>query len=185
MRRLDLQWRKKLRNPRRHLRALENWSLSLEGFYPPLESVSDGLWYERIPVFQKVVAPPHTNVAIQKQCAQLMIDAAERLRQARPRGRENDRIYAFMAIPDMFDSFVEVSSKPNPNLFFNWKNYAGRQGDDANWSEHFALSSNRVEDWGLAIPDGFKVLGSGVRLFDRSWMSAPMETEEWAIGELK
>jgi len=146
--------------------------------------MSDGLWYERIPVFQKVVAPPHTSAELQKQCAQLLIDAATRLRHARLRERENDRIYAFMTIPDMFDSFVEVSSKPNPNLFFNREELSERQGDDADWSEHFELSSNRVEGWDLAVPDGFKVLGRGVRWFDGSWMSAPMEVEEWAIGEL-
>ncbi len=184
MRRLDLCPQKKLRNPGRHIRSLEKWSRSFEDFFPSPDMAYKGLWYNNIPIYQKVVSPPRTNSNLQKQCAQLMIEGALRLCDARPEGLLSPRIYVFLSFPDMFYSMVEVAFEPNPHLFFNSKENLERQGDDHNWWEYFKLTSNRIDDLGLRIPDGFNVLSTGLRRYDADWMSEPEVTEEWVIGEV-
>ncbi len=185
MRQLDLHPQKKLRNPARHVRSLEKWSRSFAGFFPTREMTYEGRWYEKIPIFEKVVSPPHTSYELQKQCAQLMIHAAERLRDAKPAGHRIARIYAFLSFPDMFDSFVEVAFESSPYLFFDMPEKVGREGDDNSWHEYFDIDTGRFQDLDLKIPRGFEVLGTGLRVFDADWMLEPVEVEEWAVGELR
>ncbi len=113
-----------------------------------------------------------------------MIDAAERLRDARPEGIMDTRIYVYLSFPDMFDSLIEVAYEPNRHLFFNKSDYLGRRGDDSFWTEHFTITFDRIRDLGLRIPDGFNILGTGLRRFEADWMSEPMEMDEWVIGEV-
>lgn len=115
-----------------------------------------------------------------------MIDAAERLKEARPPNRNDGaRVYAYLTFPDMFASFVEVAFESNPYLFFNCPENTGRTGDDAFWQEYFKIDDSRFRELNLRIPEGFQVLGTGIRMFDASWMSEPEESEAWAIGELR
>lgn len=176
---------KKLRNPARHIRSLENWSRSFDGFFPTPDMAYKGQWHEKIPVFQKVVSPPRTNPNLQKQCTQILIDAAIKLRSARPRELVDAKIYAFLTFPDMFYSMIEVAFEPNPHLFFNTEKHLERRGNDSYWSEYFDVISDRIGGMELRVPGGFNVLGAGLRVYDANWMSEPEETEEWVIGEVK
>lgn len=185
MRRLDLHPQKKLRNPARHVRSLEKWSRSFAGFFPTEEMAYERLWYEKIPIFEKVVSPPHTNNQLQKRCAQLVIDAAERLRDARPSVRKDVRVYAFLSFPNMFSSFIEVDFGSKPYLFFDMPEMTDREGDDKCWHEYFRIDRGLFHDLSLRIPKGFEVRGTGLRVFDTDWMPEPVETEEWAVGELR
>ena len=119
MRQLDLNPEKKLRNPARHIRALETWSRSLAGFFPTPDITRDGRWFARIPIFEKVVAPPHSSPDLLKTCVQSMIHAADHIRDARPPGHDDSRVYTFLTFPNLFASVVEVAFEANPYLFFN------------------------------------------------------------------
>ena len=62
MRRLDLYPKKKLRNPARHLRELARWPERIIDQLPdPAQLAGQRYWNFKVPVFAKLVEPPHAT----------------------------------------------------------------------------------------------------------------------------
>ena len=78
MRRLDLRPLKKLRNPGRHLRALARWPERIVAQLPTAgQSASERFWNFKIPVFSKLVDPPHATLQTQRACLAAILAASE------------------------------------------------------------------------------------------------------------
>lgn len=70
---------KKIRNTPRRLRALKAWAASYEGYFPKDLPIDQGYVNCKIPVLETLVEGKQTTFAIQKECAQQLINTAHHL----------------------------------------------------------------------------------------------------------
>lgn len=108
MRRLDLRPLKKLRNPGRHLRKLAQWPERIVGQIPDAAMLEgDRFWNFKVPVFSKVVEPPHATAETRSACLAAIFAAAEAIERS-PRRPANCRIACLVTTPHLFESEVTI-----------------------------------------------------------------------------
>src|SRR5262245_61983991 len=108
MRRLDLHPRKKLRNPQRHLRQLARWPERIVDQLPdPALLAGQRYWNFKVPVFAKLVEPPHATPETQRACIAALFAAAEAIERS-ARRPPNSRIACLITIPFLFESEVTL-----------------------------------------------------------------------------
>ena len=93
----------KLRGVERRLRALDRWADSFEGTFP-VRRHGEPCWNCKLPVLDRLVAPPQTRPQIQSRAAAALLRAADRLRESRPAGAHDALVTALVTWPDMFFS---------------------------------------------------------------------------------
>lgn len=109
-RRLDTHPLKKLRNPARHLRALERWSAAPEASLPTraeLEDWPDLFWHHKVPIHGKLVAARHSTPELRRAVAQALLDATANL-SARLVLRRPVRVACLISPHDLWSSEVTV-----------------------------------------------------------------------------
>ncbi|MGY4102297.1 DUF3916 domain-containing protein [Nocardia sp. R16R-3T] len=108
MRRLDLQPKKKLRNPGRHLRQLARWPERIADRIPDSTSLADQrYWNFKLPVIDKLVEPPYATNAIRRACLIALFAAAEAVERS-ARRPENSRVACLVTTPFLFSSEVRL-----------------------------------------------------------------------------
>jgi hypothetical protein len=108
MRRLDLHPRRKLRNPARHVRGLARWPERIVTQLPTVER-ADGVrfWNFKVPVYSKVVDPPHATQETQRACIGAMFAAAEAIERS-PLRPKDCRVACLVTTPFLFESEVTL-----------------------------------------------------------------------------
>ena len=108
MRRLDLHPRRKLRNPGRHLRQLSRWPERILDQLPGVAQLEgQRFWNFKIPVFAKVIEPPHATPETQRACIAAMFAAAEAVERS-SRRPDNCRVACLVTTPFLFESEVTL-----------------------------------------------------------------------------
>lgn len=113
MRRLDTRPLKKLRNPARHLRTLAKWPARIASQLPDanelarIQSSGDRFWNYKVPVFSKLVEPPHATPETQRACIAAIFAAAEAI-ETSPRRPPNCRVACLVTTPWLFQSEVTL-----------------------------------------------------------------------------
>jgi len=108
MRQLNIgREKKKLRGVKRRLRALDYWADSAKGYFPS-EDADEKYSNWKIPVYQGLVEPPTTNIAIQKHCIYALLRAANYFVEAKPKEMEHAIVTVLIPYPDMFSSEICV-----------------------------------------------------------------------------
>ncbi len=165
----------KVRNAARHLRALRRWAEGFDGAFPVARAGARYVNW-KIPVLDRLVRPPTTTPAIQRECAQCLIDAAAEIARAKPVELAHARSVAIIALPDLFESEVCV--------FFD-EAYFGAFTDRASEGQQWTpLPKTRslVDELALRVPDGFGALGFAEMIRDER-SGQTREGEIWLIGD--
>jgi len=108
MRRLDLHPQRKLRNPGRHLRALARWPERIVAQLPsPARCAGERFWNFKIPVYAKLVEPPHATLETQRACIATILAAAEAVERSERRPPAC-RVACLVSTPSLFQSEVTL-----------------------------------------------------------------------------
>lgn len=108
--RLALGNRRKLRNPRKHLAALDTWAESFRDRYPERTTRPAAHWH--LPADERLVSPPWAETAHQAHALKALLRAALLLSAARPPGRAGETVYVISHWPSMFMAEVGVFLDP-------------------------------------------------------------------------
>lgn len=178
MRQIALSERK-LRGIPRRLRSLRRWSESFEGRFPYDPPPSQRYWNIKIPVHIHLVEGRYSTRDTRRQCAQQMIDACARIKQAKP-PQSKTRVTCLIAVPDMFTS--EICLYSDEDYFQSFlREGEGKYGKDERISDQ-SLS----QEWGLTMPTDFHEIGMSTYcpsgyFKHRTW---GYTRERWYFGEV-
>lgn len=180
MRRLDLHPRRRLRNPGRHLRALEHWPKRIVADLPTaVDLAGRRFWSFKVPVFAKLVEPPHATPETQRACLSALFAAAHAIEGSSCRP-PNCRVAVLATTPFLFQSEVTLFSDEAYFETFRPVQTTRRTDYADGWVETAPADPARL----LAIlppaPAGLAFLG-GTQLVevDREWGPAPVERVNW------
>jgi Protein of unknown function (DUF3916) len=177
MRRLALT-NKKVRGVRRRLRVLAKWAAAFEGRFPAGLTAEERFLDFKIPVLSSLVEGRRSTLAVQRVCAQRLIDACTHLINAKPSDLDHFRVTAVVCLPDMFASRVCIFSdeqsfqdhiRPVSHEFGSAVPIAGRR-----------LSA----EWGLILPQGMQELGVTRRDQQSDGEDVWYTSEDWFFGEV-
>lgn len=170
MRRLDIRPRKKLRNPARHLRALARWPERIVEQLPTPEQVNgERFWNFKVPVFAKVVEPPHATVDTQRACFAAIFAAAAAIERS-DRRPKNCRVACLVTTPFLFES--EVTLFFDDEYFRTFLPVSGksRTDYDGGWVEAEPADPAVIAGIVPEAPVGLAFSGGNIlREFDEAW----------------
>ena len=163
----------KVRGIKRRLRAIDKWSDSFEGYFPS-EHSSERYWNWKLPVLDRLVAPPITTNEIQAHCAKAILKAVEHLSTAKPEQYKNSIVTALITYPDMFGSEICV--------FFDKEYYESFFKRNSEWESLISIEGNSLsESLGFKLPESFTETGfvfstkeeweGEVTTFEQEWWS--------------
>lgn len=170
MRRLDLRPRKKLRNAARHLRVLARWPDRIVKQLPAAaELAGERFWNFKVPVFSKVVEPPHATVETQRACIAAIFAAAEAVEtsELRPPGC---RVACLVTTPFLFQS--EVTLFVEEDYFRSFLPPAKKSRSDypGGWVEAEGADVASVAELIPQAPEGLEFFGgTRIREVDEAW----------------
>lgn len=170
MRRLDVRPLKKLRNPARHLRSLARWPERIVGQLPgPGDLAGERFWNFKVPVFSKLVEPPHATADAQRACIAAIFAAAEAVERSEKRPR-NCRVACLVTTPFMFESEVTLFFDDDYFRSFVPVSETSRTDYDGGWIEASPADAATVAGIVPSAPTGLQFLGGTVlREFDEMW----------------
>jgi hypothetical protein len=146
---------RKLRGIPRRLRALRKWANDFSGYYPSEQELDENPKYcnWKIPVAAALVEGPYTTQAIQRECAQLLIDACGLLIAARPVWAAQHRITCLICIPDVFSSEVCI--------YLDESYYQSKSAPLVNehGCQELIMKRSLVDEWALSLPKDVAELG--------------------------
>lgn len=170
MRRLDLRPQKRLRNPARHLRALARWPARIVDQLPTADVLAgERFWNFKLPVFSKLVEPPHATAETQRACLAAIFASAGALEHS-PRRPRDCRIACLVTTPSLFQSEV--------TLFFDEAYFSGflpvsdraRTDYDGGWIEASPADGATIADIVPPAPAGLDFLGgTALHEVDHAW----------------
>jgi hypothetical protein len=175
--RLEMDTRKKLRGIPRRMRALAKWAESFRNWFPSDEELNPdhGLRHWKLPVHQSLVEGRSTTPAIQRDCAQLLIDACGFLIANKPETAQSVRVTGIVCLPSMFAS--ELCIFTSPTLY---RDYVSERDNEF---QTLARISGRslASEWGLRLPPGVDELGIAevIHRDESQWVG-----ELWYFGEV-
>lgn len=180
MRRLDLHPRRKLRNPGRHLRQLARWP---EWIAPHM---LDGEWSAasryrncKVPVFAKLVEPPHATEETQRACIAAIFAAAEAVERS-SRRPDNCRIACLVTTPFLFESEVTLFFDKDYFRSFLPLTKLARTALGNGWVEAGPADVSGLPDYAPPAPQGLEFFGgTTLREFDPGWGGKPIERINW------
>lgn len=170
MRRLDVRPLKKLRNPARHLRALARWPERIVRQLPEAgDLAADRFWNFKVPVFSKVVEPPHATVDMQRACIAVIFAAAEAVERSEKRPKDC-RVACLVTTPFLFQSEVTLFFDDDYFRTFLPPAQKSRSEYPGGWVEGEAADPESARELIPPAPEGLAFHG-GVRLreFDEAW----------------
>jgi hypothetical protein len=167
---------KKIRNIPRRLRALKAWAASYEGYFPNDLPIDQGYVNCKIPVLETLVEGKQATFAIQKECAQQLINTAHHLIQARPENTINCRIVATITTPDMFSSEICI--------YTDMSRYRGHvlPFDYSYFRQIRITDRSLATEWGLVLPKGMNE--AGFHFVHEDEDGQKFESEHWYFGEV-
>ncbi len=179
MRRLDLHPRRKLRNPGRHLRQLARWPERIIDQLPD-PAVLAGLRFcnFKVPVFAKVVEPPHATEETRRGCLAALFAAADALEHSSRRPR-NCRVACLVTTPYLFES--EVTLFFDEDYFTSFLPVTERKRTEFNGGavETAPADASVIAGFIPPAPTGLEFLGGTLLWeFDDMW-DMPIERIHW------
>lgn len=180
MRRLDLYPRRKLRNPERHLRALARWpSRIVEHLPSPEQCAGERFWNFKVPVYSKLVDPPHATAVTQRACIATILAAAEAVERSESRPA-NCRVACLVSTPSLFQSEVTLFFDDDYFRTFLPREEGKRTYFEGGWVEDEPVDSGALGDLAMDPPDGMTFHGGVlVRQYDPAWGPRPAEQTTW------
>jgi hypothetical protein len=169
---------KKVRGIPRRLRSLRRWSESFLGNFPVGLAQTDRYCNYKIPVLQSLVEGKQTTRAIQRECAQRLIDACHKLIVSKPPGAAALRVVATICLPDMYTSEVCVYS--DEQYFQSKVSPAASEFGAATPIQNRSLAS----EWGLLLPAGIQELGLALDYRGYADFNDWYTGEHWYFGEV-
>lgn len=170
MRRLDLRPQKKLRNPARHLRSLARWPQRIVEQLPTAEmAAGERFWNFKIPVFSKLVEPPHATPETQSACIAAIFAAADAVERSERRPTDC-RVACLVTTPFLFQSEVTLFFDEDYFRSFLPVTAKSRTDYDGGWIEAEPVSPASIETITPPAPAGLEFHGGTlVREFDHGW----------------
>lgn len=183
MRRLDLHPRKKLRNPARHLRALARWPERIVDQLPGADLLAgERFWNFKVPVFSKLVEPPHATADTQRACLAAIFAAAEAIEHS-PRRPPGCRVACLVTTPFMFQSEATLFFDEDYFRTFLPPKAKSRAVYDGGWIEAEAANPADIQHLIPPLPRGLAFHG-GTMLHevDEAWArDSKQSTWVWAF----
>lgn len=180
-RRIDLHPEKKLRNPQRHLRKLALWpDLIVRGLPAPLEHVGTRFWNFKVPVFAKVVDPPHATLETQRACIAAIFAAARAIEMSDKRPA-NCRVACLISTPSLFQSEVTLFFDEDYfRTFLPPEEEGKRNFFDDGWVEAEPADADTISAITPDTPEGLEFCGGTLmRQYDPVWGPRPVEQATW------
>lgn len=184
-RRLDLYPSKKLRNPGRHLRQLARWpewiagDLAALGARDPEAHFGGRFVNFKVPVFQKLVDPPHATLATQLACLRAIFDAAQAVEKSDKRPADC-RVACLVSTPSLFNSEVTVFFDEDYFRSFLPREEGKRNYFDDGWIEDEPVEAEALGPLRMAPPEGMEFFGGTLlRQYDPAWGRKPVEQVTW------
>lgn len=175
----DQRGQPKLRYAPRLLRSLQRWSDHFAGYFPTVEEVLENprYWNEKIPVYAGLVEPPTTNAAIQRECAQRLIDACAHLMAAKPAALKHVRVTCCIQLPLMFGSEICLYLD---EAYYRGHTVAGPREGGKMIPLH---PRSLAQEWGLHLPIGVGELGVAVD-YPETATHEGWSSDLWYFGEV-
>lgn len=184
-RRLDLHPDKKLRNPGRHLRQLARWperivgELAALGERDPKAHLGGRFVNFKVPVFQKLVEPPHATAETQRACMAAILDAARAIEMSDKRPADC-RVACLISTPTLFNSEVTIFFDEDYFRTFLPREEGKRNYFDGGWIEDELVEADALGDLRVEAPVGMEFFGGTLlRQYDPSWGPRPVEQVTW------
>jgi hypothetical protein len=179
MRRLDLRPSKKLRNPGRHLRRLAQWPERIVTQLPTEKEAAGGMfWNFKVPVFSKVIEPPHATPETQRACVAAIFAAAEAVERSERRPKDC-RVACLVTTPFLFQSEVTLFFSEDYFRSFLPRETSARSVYDGGWAESGPADAAGISTIMPPAPEGLDLQGGvWLRQFDEGW-DAPVESVTW------
>ncbi len=180
MRRFDLRPLKKLRNPGRRLRALARWPERIVGEIPDPAMLDGGrFWNWKIPVYSKLVEPPHATSETQRAALAALFAAAEAVEHS-PRRPPGSRVAILAVTPHLFDSEVTLFMDEGYFHSFLPPKSRSRTPMGEGWVEGEAADAALISPILPPAPEGLAFHGGTViREFDPERAREPVERVNW------
>ena len=170
-RRLNRDYRTKIRNIPRRMKALNCWAESFQNPERAVFAEDQRYWNFKIPVDINLVEGKHRTQKTQAECAQALINACSHLMQATADLAGTPRITAVICLPDMFTS--EVCLFRSEEYFLGFIS----EGRSENGSSVLLRERSLAKEWGLILPDGVQEIGIALEYHGGD------DTDEWFTGE--
>ncbi len=178
MRRLDLKPQKKLRNPARHLRQLGRWPERIVSQLPSSADLA-AFWNFKVPVFAKLIEPPHATPETQRACIAALFAAAEAVEHA-PNRPANCRVACLITTPFLFESEVTLFADEDYFRSFLPPAEAKHTQLDKGWIEASPAEPSAIA--GILPPAPQALVfhgGTLLRELDPEWGDQPVERINW------
>jgi hypothetical protein len=163
------------------MRSLRKWARGFSGYFPSRDELlaDSKYWNWKIPTAWSLLEGKYTNHEIQRECAQLLIDACAAMIAAKPAWAASYRTTCLICRPDMWSS--EICIYLEEDYFLSKiKEVSDEYGFQAP-IENRSLAS----DWLLSLPDRVKEWGVLLR-YDASPNSEDhYVSEHWLFGEVE
>lgn len=184
-RRLDLHPAKKLRNPQSHLRQLAKWPHQIVGQLPAPEyrngeaHLGGRFWNFKVPVFQKLVDPPHATQDTQRACIAAILAAAEAV-ETSARRPPDCRVACLVSTPSLFQSEVTLFFDEDYFRTFLPREEGRRNYFDDGWVEDEPADGALLGALAVEPPAGMEFFGGTLlRQYDPAWGRKPVEQITW------
>lgn len=178
-RRLNRDYRTKIRNIPRRIKALNYWA---GAFLNPLRAdfpEDQHYWNYKIPVDINLVEGKHSNKKTKADCAQALINACSNLMLATVDCYYSPRITAVICLPDMFTS--EICLFRSEEYFQSFIS----EGSSENSSSAILRERSLAKEWGLILPDGVQELGIALEYHGGDDPDEWFISERWYYGQLQ
>jgi hypothetical protein len=137
-----------LRNPERHLKALEDWATGFARTYPEPDPCRPHVHWH-LPADQRLVDPPTARPGHLRRALQALVEAARLLAEAKPAGRTDEIVYVLLNWPEVFMAEVGVFLDPAYGRDFEKRSHPGQV-----WTP-LPPERSLARDLGLILPPGF------------------------------
>lgn len=121
---------RELRKPReshRELRAFERSAAGVPDAFPAPHPGRSS-WWMNLPVAERVVDGPKARTRTRRACIERLLTWSERVRTLRPPDLTGTRVFALIALPELFDSSIDVIYSDD-----EWKRFLTRDSPEYSW----------------------------------------------------
>jgi len=152
IRRIVFEPAPRLRKPEKYLAAMVDWAEEFEGAFPEdsEDARQHGHAHWHAPVDRRLMDPPWAKREHQRKALQLMLDAAARLRAARPKAQADQRVYVVVPWPEPWAAEVGVFMDPEYGRTFEKRDHPVQT-----WTPLDPADRSLARELGLEIPEGF------------------------------
>lgn len=170
-RRLNRDYRTKVRNIPRRIKALNRWAGTFHNLERSVFPEEQHYWNLKIPVDINLVEGKYSTFKTKAACAQALINACSNLITATASINYRPRITAVVCLPDMFTSEV--------CLYRSEEYYQGFITEHRSENGASALIKDRslAAEWGLVLPDNVQEIGISLAYYGSE------DRDEWFTGE--